>query len=185
MPKADSEILFSISSAHITLKVKLGLKVTGRCALTFKTVSGTFFYEMEQDIRQFLSSLQPEFDITWRTITDSYGYMWIVFEGRRIEDLLAALTAVGDIVEEKGFSDQLLAAVFEFSSERQEEGKSCQYLVYNYKRNNFFPFVPTGQKTRDTEQEMKLMAAIGEEIPFEKDMALWYPLWDLPLRSRV
>jgi hypothetical protein len=145
---------------------------------------------MEQDIRRFLDSLQPEFDITWRTVTDSYGYMWVIFEGRRIEDLLAALTAAGDIVEEKGFSDQLLAAVFEFSSERQEGqaggegGESCQYLVYNYKRNNFFPFVPTGQKTRDTEQEMKLMAAIGDEMPFEKDMTLWYPLWDLPLKPR-
>jgi PspAB-like protein len=140
---------------------------------------------MDQDIRRFLGSLQPEFDITWRTITDSYGYMWIVFEGKRIEDLLAGLTAVGDIVEERGFSDQLLAAVFEFSSEREETTTtSYQYLIYNYKRNNFFPFVPTGEKTRDTEQEMKLMATIGEEIPFEKDMALWYPLWDLPLRSR-
>jgi hypothetical protein len=140
---------------------------------------------MDQDIRRFLGSLQPEFDITWRTITDSYGYIWIVFEGKRIEDLLAGLTAVGDIVEERGFSDQLLAAVFEFSSEREETTTtSYQYLIYNYKRNNFFPFVPTGEKTRDTEQEMKLMATIGEEIPFEKDMALWYPLWDLPLRSR-
>ena len=51
LPKADSEILFSLSSAYITLDVKLGLKVTGRCALTFKTVSGTFFYQMEQDIQ--------------------------------------------------------------------------------------------------------------------------------------
>jgi hypothetical protein len=110
--------------------------------------------------------------------------MWIVLEGKRIEDLLAGLTAVGDIVEERGFSDQLLAAVFEFSSERGAGAGSCQYLVYNYKRNNFFPFVPIGQKTRDTEQEMKLMATIAEEIPFEKDMTLWYPLWDLPLRSQ-
>jgi hypothetical protein len=30
---------------------------------------------------------------------------------------------------------------------------------------------------------MKIMAAISEEIPFERDMTLWYPLWDLPLRS--
>jgi hypothetical protein len=139
---------------------------------------------MEQDIRRFLGSLQPEFDITWRTITDSYGYMWIVFEGKRIEDLLAGLTAVGDIVEERGFSDHLLAAVFEFSSEREEETARYQYLIYNYRRNNFFPFVPTGQKTRDTEQELKLMSAIDQEMPFEKDMTLWYPLWDLPLRSR-
>ena len=184
MSKVDSEVLFALSSAHVTLKVKLGLTVTGRCALTFKAVSGTFFYEMEQDIRRFLETLQPEFDISWRIVTDSYGYMWIIFQGRRIEDLLAALTAAGDIVEERGFSSQLLAAVFEFSSERQEGGKNSQYLVYNYKRNNFFPFVPLGQKTRDTEQEMKLMAAISEEMPFEKDMTLWYPLWDLPLRPR-
>ncbi|OLC87242.1 MAG: hypothetical protein AUJ08_00790 [Thaumarchaeota archaeon 13_1_40CM_3_50_5] len=163
------------------MEVKLGLKVTGRCAVTFKTVSGTFFYEMEQDIKRFLTSLQPEFDLAYRAVTDSYGYMWIVFEGKRIEDLLAALTATGDMVEEKGFSDQLLAAVFEFANERQ--GGGHQYLIYNYRRNNFYPFVPTGQKTRDTEQEMIMMSAIGEEMPFEKDMTLWYPLWDLPLKS--
>jgi hypothetical protein len=182
MPKADSEVLFSLSSTYITLETKLGLKVTGRCALTLKTVSGTFFYEMEQDIQRFLGSLNPEFDLTFRTVTDMYGYMWIILEGRKIEDLLAGLTAVGDTIAEKGFSDQLLAAVFEFSSERQ----GCyQYLIYNYKRNKFYPFVPTSQKSRSTEQEMQIMAAIGDEAPFEKDMTLWYPLWDLPLKSRV
>jgi hypothetical protein len=119
--------------------------------------------------------------LAYRTVTDSYGYIWIILEGRRIEDLLAGLTAVGDTVEEKGFSDQILAAVFEFSSERQG---GYQYLIYNYKRNNFYPFVPFGQKARSTEQEMQIMAALGEEAPFEKDMTRWYPMWDLPLRSR-
>jgi hypothetical protein len=164
----------------------LGLKVTGRCALTFKRVSGTFFYHMEQDIKQFLDNLKPEFDLTWSISTDAYGYMWIVFEGKRIEDLLAGLTTVSDIVEEKGFSDQLLAAVFEFSSDRDVgtgRGASQQYLIYNYKRNNFYPFVPVGQKRIDAEQQMKIMATIAEEIPFERDMTLWYPLWDIPLRS--
>ena len=102
----------------------MGLKVTGRCALTFKTVSGTFFYEMEQDIRQFLGNLQPEFDLTWRTTTDSYGYMWIIFEGKRIEDLLAGLTTVSDIVEERGFSDQLAelrSSSFQVSGNKEEE----------------------------------------------------------------
>ncbi len=160
--------------------------MTGRCAVTFKTVTGTFFYEMEQDVRQFLGNLQPEFDIKWRIATDSYGYMWIVFEGKRIEDILAGLTTVSDIVEERGFSDKLLAAVFEFSSIR-EEGKriaSQQYLIYNYKRNKFYPFVPIGEKAIDAEQQMKIMATVAEEIPFEKDMTLWYPLWDLPLRAQ-
>jgi len=162
------------------LQVKLGLEVTGRCALTFKTVSGTFFYEMEQDIKRFLGSLRPEFDLAFRTIVDSYGYLWVILEGTKMEDLLAGLTAVGDTVEEKGFSDKLLAAVFEFENERHG---GYQYLVYNYRRNNFYPFVPTGKKNRDTEQEMKLMSAVIGEMPIEKDMTLWYPMWDIPLKS--
>jgi hypothetical protein len=116
-----------------------------------------------------------------------------VFEGKRIEDLLAGITTVSDIIEEKGFSDQLLAAVFEFSSTREEgtirggggEGRrpNQQYLIYNYKRNKFYPFVPIAKNTVDAEQQMRIMATIAEEIPFERDMTLWYPLWDLPLRS--
>ena len=182
MPKSDSDILFSISSAHVTLETALRLKVAGRCAVTFKTVSGTLFHDMEQDLRQFLASLHPEFDLAFRAVTDRYGYLWIILEGSRIEDLLAGLTAAGDIVEERGFSDQLLAAVFEFKS---DQDASPQYLVYNFRRNNFYPFVPDDGKSRDTEKEMKIMSAIGDEVPFERDMSLWYPLWDLPLRSRV
>jgi hypothetical protein len=89
------------------------------------------------------------------------------------------LTAAGGIVEERGFSDQLLAAVFEFRSERDG---SVQYLIYNFRRDNFYPFVPTSGKARDTEKEMKIMATINAEVPFERDMSLWYPMWDLPLR---
>lgn len=138
---------------------------------------------MEQEVRQFLDAVRSEFELSYRAVTDSYGYMWIVLEGKRIEDLLAGLTAAGDIVAERGFSDHLLAAVFEFQSERS--GRR-QYLVYNYKRDNFYPFIPTdSKKSRDTEQEMKMMASVSQEMPFEKDFGLWYPLWDLPIRSRV
>ena len=182
MPKSDSDILFSISSAHISLELNLGLKVSGRCAVTFKAVSGSLFHDMEQDLKRFLASLHPEFDLTFRAVTDQYGYLWIILEGSRIEDLLAGLTATSGIVEERGFSDQLLAAVFEFQSERDS---SFQYLIYNFKRNNFYPFVPNRGKSRDTEKEMKIMSSVGEEVPFERDMSLWYPLWDLPLRSLV
>lgn len=136
---------------------------------------------MELDLRRFLASLHPEFDLAFRAVTDRYGYLWIILEGSRIEDLLAGLTAAGDLVEERGFSDQLLAAVFEFKS---DQDASPQYLVYNFKRNNFYPFVPKDGKSRDTEKEMKILSAIGDEVPFERDMSLWYPLWDLPLRSR-
>lgn len=107
---------------------------------------------MEQDVRRFLGSLQPIFDLAFRAVTDSYGYMWIVFEGKRIEVLLADLTATGDILAEEGSLDQLLGAVLEFANEGHVRH---EYLIYNYKRNNYSPFVPTDSKSRDTEPEMK------------------------------
>jgi len=28
---------------------------------------------------------------------------------------------------------------------------------------------------------MKILSAVEQEVHFEKDMAFWYPMWDLPL----
>jgi len=178
--KTNSDAIFSLSSAYITLETKLGLKNTGRSAVSMKVVDGMYFSDMKEDIQRFLDASKTDFDLRYRTLTDSYGYLWVIIEGKHMEDILAGVTAVGDMVEEKGFSDKLLAAIFEFSS-NIENNNSIQYLIYNYKRNNFYPFIPTGQKNRDTEQEMKIISAVGQEVKFEKDMAFWYPMWDLPL----
>jgi hypothetical protein len=178
--KANSDGIFSLSSAYITLETKLGLKSTGRSAMSMKVVDGMYFSDMKEDIKRFLDASKTDFDLRYRTLTDSYGYLWIIIEGTHMEDVLAGVTAVGDMVQEKGFSDKLLAVIFEFSC-NIENNNSIQYLIYNYKRNNFYPFIPRGQKNRDTEQEMKILSAVGEEVKFEKDMAFWYPIWDLPL----
>jgi hypothetical protein len=177
--KTDSDVLFSLSSAYLTIESNMGLKNSGRCALSLKSISGMYFNEMKDDIKRFLDISKTDFELTYRTVTDSYGYLWVILEGKRMEDLLAGISAVGDTVDEKGFSNQLLAAIFEFTDNRNRK----EYLIYNYKRNRFYPFVPldNGKKSRNTEEEMKIMATIGDEVPLERDMTLWYPLWDLPL----
>jgi hypothetical protein len=177
--KTDSDVIFSLSSAYLTIESKMGLKNSGRCALSLKSISGMYFNEMKDDIKRFLDISKTDFELTYRTVIDSYGYLWVILEGKRMEDLLAGISAVGDTVDEKGFSNQLLAAIFEFT----DDGNRKEYLVYNYKRNRFYPFVPldNGKKSRNTEEEMKIMATIGDEVPLERDMTLWYPLWDLPL----
>ena len=177
--KTDSDVIFSLSSAYLTIESKMGLKNSGRCALSLKSISGMYFNEMKDDIKRFLDISKTDFELTYRTVIDSYGYLWVILEGKKMEDLLAGISAVGDTVDEKGFSDQLLAAIFEFTDDRNRK----EYLIYNYKRNTFYPFVPldNGKKSRNTEEEMKIMATIGDEVPLERDMTLWYPLWDLPL----
>lgn len=182
-PKTDSDSIFSLSSAYITLETKLGLKNTGRCAVSLKSVSGMHFSEMKDDIKRFLDASKAEFELSYNIVTDSYGYLWVILQGRSMEDILAQLIAVGDTIQDKGFSNHLLAAVFEFSDEGKNNSnkKHRQYLIYNYKYNKFYPFVPIGKEIRNTEEEMRMMAEIADEIPFERDMTLWYPLWDLPL----
>ena len=42
-------------------------------------------------------------DLHCDTITDYQGYLWIVLYGKRMEDLLVGVTAVGDLVNERAF----------------------------------------------------------------------------------
>lgn len=175
----DSQALFSLSSSYITLETKLGLASTGRCSLGIKAVSGGRFFQMKDEVRSFLDGVRSEFDLIYEMTEDSYGYLWITFEAKKVEDMLAGVTAVGDTIQEKAFGDHILAAVFEFQSSRDN---SQIYLIYSYKRNKFYPFAPKENKKRDSEKEMQVMATVADEMPFERDMALWYPLWDLPLR---
>jgi hypothetical protein len=180
----DSDLIFSLSSSHITLDTKIGLVTTGRCALVIKTNSGQYFREMEQEVKRFLDVMEREessaFELHYDTITDYQDYLWIVLYGKRIEDLLAGLTAVGDLIVERGFSNQMLAAVFQFYNERDNKSS---FLIYDYKWNKFYPFVPVShkRKTRDTTEEMRIMETMVDEMPFEKDKDLWRPLWNLPL----
>jgi hypothetical protein len=186
--KIDSEAIFSLSSAAITLETKQGLKPTGRCALTIKSTNGMYFNEMKDEIQRFVAISKPDLQFDYRTVVDSYGYLWLIFAGRTMEDTLAAITAVVDTIQEKGFSSQILASIFEFQqvpeldrSSKKNNHIRMRYLVYNYKSNKFYPFVPFfAERSRDTENEMRIMATLQKEIPFEKDMSMWYPLWDLP-----
>jgi hypothetical protein len=181
----DSDLIFSLSSSHIALDTKIGLVTTGRCVLVIKTSGGQYFLETEKEIKRYLDAIEGEEDSTvdlhCDTITDYEGYLWIVLYGKRIEDLLVGVTAVADVVIERGFSDQIIAAAFQFYNQRDINQSS--FLVYDYKSNKFYPFVPLDhkRKTRNTTEEMKIMETLADEISFEKDRDLWHPLWNLPL----
>ena len=72
----------------------------------------------------------------------------------------------------------MLAAVFAFED---ADGKPL-YLIYNYKRGTWYPFVPApGDKQRNTERELQIKAATGSELPFEPELERWFPLWGIPI----
>lgn len=184
-PASDADAVFSLSSAHITMETKLGLAFSGKAAICLKGVSGMQFEDMKNELARFFDISRADSGLRYRIATDQYGYLWVVLEDDEIEDMLAAVMAAGDTIKERGFSAQLLACVFEFTNTSDSalgDKKNPKYLIYNYKRNNFYPFVPlAGKKIRYVEDEMKIMSVLANEVPFERDMPLWYPLWDLPV----
>ena len=89
---------------------------------------------------------------------------------------MVSLNTVSTELQGGGYGDRLLAAVFAF----EEEGRPV-YFIYNFKRGAYYPFVPKGNKERDSERELRLKAQMGGELPFEEDMSRWFPLWEIPL----
>ena len=77
---------------------------------------------------------------------------------------------------EKGFSEQLLAAVFKMT--QADAGDRGVYWVYSYKRGSFYPFVPQGsEQRRDNAAELHFATIMDGELPVEKAAEHWYALW--------
>jgi hypothetical protein len=168
--QADFDAINSLSSAYVALETKLNLTSTGRTAVCIKRASAQKFNEMKEEIE----------NLSFHAVVDPYDYLWIVILSKTIEDNVAVITTIGDTIDQKGFSDRLLASVFEFNN-----GTLIEYLIYNYKIDKFYPFVPINeqQKQRNHSEELKIMSALIDEkkLPFEKDMSRWYPIWNIPV----
>lgn len=181
------EGIFSLASAYITLETKLGLTSTNRCGICIKNVNGTYFSDTVGEVQEFLKISSNEFQTKYVVVNDKYGYLWIMLKGMSVEDILVASNGIADIIIDRGFKDQMLAAAFEFrkvvtpSSNLDRTQLEPQFLIFNYKRGKFYPFVPLGaQEKRRNDYELTLMSIISKEVPWEAEMNVWYPMWGMP-----
>ncbi|HZA43158.1 MAG TPA: hypothetical protein VE504_05290 [Nitrososphaeraceae archaeon] len=181
------EGIFSLASAYITLEIKLGLTSTNRCGICIKNVNGTYFSDTVSEVQEFLKISSNEFQTEYVVVNDKYGYLWIMLKGMSVEDILVASNGIADVIIDRGFKDQMLAAAFEFrkvvtpSSNLDRTQLEPQFLIFNYKRGKFYPFVPLGaQEKRRNDYELTLMSIISKEVPWEADMNVWYPMWEMP-----
>jgi hypothetical protein len=193
-PFIDSQAIESLSLACIKLDENLGLKSTGRCGICVKNINSESFKQMKDYIDNLLKVVIDKkdinFDVTFNSIIDNYGYLWFIIKGKTIAEIVAVINSVGDSIHEKGFSRQLLANIFEFSSgysgNNNGQIHNNQYLIYNYKIDKFYPFVPiiststNNRKRRNHDQEIKIMKEVSDTIKIEEKLSLWYPIWNIP-----
>ena len=172
-----SDRLFAMTTAQVTLETGLGMKHRNVAGLAFQSLATADFKEIVGEAEELLRSQAEDTGTTVETSSDQYGYRWMVLRDDDFEDLVVAINMVSSTLETSGYGDRVLAAVFAF----EEEGRPV-YFIYNYKRGYFYPFVPApGDKQRNNERELQLKAQIGNELPFEPELARWFPLWEIPL----
>ncbi len=168
-PKIDQ--LFELPTAYITIQANLGLKSSGNAGICFKPVESSRFDETKEEIEELLSLSKS---INFKIVQDKFDYLWAVLSDLGFEDLVATIHMISQTVIDKGFEEQLLCAIFEFIDKKKV------YWIYNYKRGNFYPFVPFKSRKRDTSYEFRLKSVLEGELNLEKEIERWYPLWDIP-----
>jgi len=196
--------LFAMTTAQVHLETALGLKHRQTAGIVFQALGTADFSAIMAEAEQLLRGTAKETGTLLHSSDDEFGYRWLVLEDPDFEDLVVSLNTVSSELQDGGYGDRLLACVFAFeerddraqpaepaASPRDDRAQPAEpaaspegrtvYLIYNFKRGAFYPFVPAGEKSRDTERELRLKAQIGSELPIEADTARWFPLWEIPL----
>ncbi len=173
LPKPKPDRLFAISTAYVTLNTNLNLKSEG-AGICFKPMEASRFQNTEQEIEELLAQSCKETHTLYKMRKDSYGYLWVILQDPEFEDLVSTLYMVSETLIDNDFGEQLLCAVFKFRNE------TLIYWIYNFKQAKFYPFVPK-EKQRDSSYEFRLRSIMEKELPIEKEVERWYPLWDIPL----
>jgi hypothetical protein len=189
LPKAKSEKLFAISTASITLESSLGLKPSGYAGICFKPVGASAYESARKEIQELLEYSSKETETEFRLEKDEFNFLWAIFKDPDFDDLVANIHLVSQTLEERGFGEQILCAIYRYDSEPEaraavsqgiSDGGKAVYWIYNFKQGTYYPFIPLPGKQRDSPFEFRLRADMEKEMPIEKNVEKWYPLWGIP-----
>jgi hypothetical protein len=178
LPAPAPDRLFAISTTYVMLETQLEITSRGSAAIVFQPLQTADFAAIVRDMEEVVRATCADSGTTVDTSDDSYGFRWLILRGGDFEQLVVGINAVSGAIEAGGYGERLLCAVFAF----EEKSKRPLYLIYNYKRGTFYPFVPaSGDEQRDTERELVLKAQLGAELPVEQELDRWFPLWGIPI----
>ncbi|MEV4437397.1 hypothetical protein AB0K09_00020 [Streptomyces sp. NPDC049577] len=180
--RPDLDRLFALPSAAVTLEAGAGFTPTGRGSVCFASVEGGAFDRLQRDVRELLDADTGRGGMPVEFSRDGYGYTWLLARQSAgpagAVDLVNDLHAVNTLLEDGGFGPQLLCSLMGF----RDAGQRSLALVYLYKRGSFYPFAPApgGTDKRDNELELRVRALLEGDLPIERDLSRWFPVWGAP-----
>jgi hypothetical protein len=174
---ASRERLFALTTAYVTLETSYQITSAGVAGIVVQALATSDFQSVLKDTEDVVKATAGEYKATVETSDDEFGFRWVIVRNPSVEDLVATINAVSSSIEDGGYGERLLCAVFAFKA---ADGSTMNF-IYNYKRGSWYPFVPAaGEKQRSTERELQLKAQIGGELPIEAELERWFPLWGVP-----
>ena len=184
LAKPAPDRLFAISTAYVTMQTSLQITSTGGAAIVFQSLQTADFSAIVKDMEEVVRATAGDSGTIVETSVDSYGFSWLVLKGSSFDDLVVGINAVASAIGDGGYGERLLCAVFAFV----DADRRPLYLIYNFKRGSFYPFVPAGRPGataeaggRDNERELVLRAQLGSELPIETELTRWFALWGIPI----
>ncbi len=176
----DLDQLFALPSAAVTLEAAAGFRPTGGGAVCFATVEGAAFEQTHREVQALLDADIDREGPPVELRRDEYGYSWLVSrrEPGQLPELVNDLHAVNSAMEVNGFGPQLLCSLAGFAD---DQGRRLA-LVYLYKRGTFYPFAPLPDvaQRRDNPLELRVKAALTNDLRIEQDLNRWFPVWGAP-----
>ena len=180
-PKLDD--LFALPSAAVQLQAALGFTPTGSGSVSFKSVAGKTFTDVQREVQELLdmdAGKPGGGNLPVEVTKDSYGYTWLVANhmSDETDELVTDLHAVNSALVDNGYGPQLLCTLVAF----RDESQRSLALVYLYKRGTFYPFAPLAgrQDDHDTGLELEVKGVLGDDLNIEKDMTRWFPIYGAP-----
>jgi hypothetical protein len=159
----------------VTLQTAAGFLPTGIGSVCFRAAEGAAFAQTQQDVVDLLDhDDDPDVEVS----TDDFGFTWLV--ARQSPDdvpaLVTDLHTVNTSLEAQGFGPSLLCSLVGFTD---PAGRTLG-LVYLYKQGTFYPFAPQGPQRRDNLLELQVRDLVNDDLPVEKQLNRWMPLWGAP-----
>ncbi len=171
--------LGALATARPVLEGEVDLHSTGLAGVCFKPKGAKDAFKAEQELDDLLSYAGMNSSASVRRRSDSYGFEWLVVRAGGLEEAVEGVELVASQLQNRGFKGQLLAALFRFNGP-----VSPTYLVYGFKSDRFWPFVPTGEgQERDNDEEIRLRDALKSQLPIEPRLELWLGLFDAPIED--
>lgn len=175
LPQAKTDRLFAISTASITLETQFNYHPTTEGGLCLKPIESSKYEVARQEIEDLLNYSTKETNTEFRLQKDEFSFLWTILKDSDFDDIVNNIHLVSQTMIDNGFGEQLLCAVYKFHKE-----KSIIYWIYHFKQDSYYPFVPIGKNDRDNAMEFRLKSIMEKELPIEKSIERWYPLWGIP-----